>query len=150
MLKQLSHVSYMEEAPDFPPQRRTAAMQAGLNFETAVVKKLNHLYPKVVAGPWLRYTATNKASFCQPDALLHLNDKHIVIVEVKLSWQKDARLKLTTFYGPLIKWLHPDAALSYVQVYKNWREGCHKRSLTIYELDDIKPGAYRECHFLGL
>lgn len=143
-------VEYLNEEPQFADQRRTAAQQAGINFERRVATKLAHLYKQTVNGPWLKYHCPKKRGICQPDILVWLTPKHLLVVEVKLSWMPQARLKLRTFYGPLLQKLHPEAKLSYVQVYKNWKKGCHKKPLSIYALDEIKEGAYKECQFLGL
>jgi len=150
MLGEPLRVEYLKEEPLFPEQRRTAAQQAGINFEKAAARKLAQLYVKVVSGPWLRYYSPKKWGICQPDVLVWLTPQHLLVIEVKLSWMPQVRQKLLTLYGPLIQKLHPEATLSYLQLYKNWKPKSHKKPLSIYALDDIKEGAYKECQFLGL
>lgn len=150
MLTEPFTVEYMLEEPRFPDQRRTTAQQAGINYEHKVGTKLKALYKKTINGPWLQYKCPSKSSICQPDILIWLTPTHLLIVEVKLSWMPQVRQKLKTFYGPLLQKLHPTITISYLQLYKNWRARAHKKPLSIYALDDIKPGAYKECQFLGL
>lgn len=135
-------------APNFSTQRRTAAQLAGLRFEAHIIQKLTEQFAKVEAGPWLYYRADRCSGICQPDALVWIQPNHICLVEVKLTWQKPARQKLLEFYGPVVQALYPDAKLSYLQVYKNWKSGCHKRVIKLDDLSQIKEGTYKECHHL--
>lgn len=137
-------------APVFPPQVRTAAQRAGISFEKAVQKRLQLLYKKVDVAPWLYYKAANKSGVCQPDALLWLTPQHCCIVEIKLSWMRPARKKLLDFYGPIVQAIYPKAELSYLQIYKSAKPDAHKKSLSIYTLDQIPVGKYKECQWLGL
>lgn len=139
---------YADRIPEFEKRERTSAQQAGLNFEKAVVTRLTSLYEKVEAGPWLYYNAGRGASgICQPDALVWLPDNRLCIVECKLTWVRAAREKLLKFYGPVVQAIHKDAQLSYLQVYKNPKRGCHKKTVSLYELEtELKIGAYKECH----
>ena len=139
---------YADYAPDFPEREHTRAQKAGLTFEKNVIKHLKNLHTRVVPGPWLYYQAGRKSGVCQPDALVWLDEKLLCIVECKLSWVRDARQKLLTFYGPILQAIHPDVELCYLQVYKNARKGCHKRKLTLYELDKLTKGQYKECQAL--
>ena len=141
---------YADYVPDFERGRRTAAQQSGISFEKAAIKKLTSIYGKVEASPWLYYKAPKRSGICQPDALLWLADDHLCIVEIKLSWMRPVRQKLMTFYGPVVQAIHPQAQLSYLQVYKNAKTDAHKKSLSIYKLDEIPIGKYKECQWLGL
>lgn len=140
---------YADYAPTFPAQVRTAAQRAGLRYEASVVKRLRTIVEKVEAGPWLVYRAANKAGICQPDALAWLSDKFVVVVEVKLTHQQNARPKLVDFYGPLVQKVHPAAEVAYLQVFKNTKPAAHKRLVPFYEIPEhMKPGKYRECQIL--
>lgn len=150
MLSEPLTASYLPYVPDFPEQRRSAAQQAGINYEKQVIKKFTKLYAKIEVGPWLLYSSPKRHGICQPDALIWLSPTHLLVVEIKLSRLTEARRKLTTFYGPILQKIYPAVKLSYLQVYKNWRKGAHKKPLSIYSLDDIKQGVYKECQFLGL
>ena len=141
---------YADYAPDFGEQKRTAAQQAGISFEKAVCKKLAAIYGKVEAGPWLYYKSPKRSGVCQPDALLWLTDDHICIVEIKLSWMRPARAKLLDFYGPVVQAIYNDAKISYLQVYKNAKSDSHKRPLSLYKLDAMPEGKYKECQWLGI
>ena len=141
---------YATYIPDFPKVERTAAQLRGLAFEAAVKKRLKILHRKTEPGPWLYYSAPSKSGVCQPDVLVWLSDDHILIVEAKLSWRRTARKKLMEFYLPIVQVLYPKASLSCLQIYKNGHKSAHKKPISIYDLATIKPGKYRECHWLGL
>ncbi len=137
----------LDEAPVFPGEDApTAAQLAGLRYERRVVGALEKLYRQVVPGPWIGYRSRQKSGICQPDALVWLDSDKLLVVEVKLSWQRTARQKLMTFYGPLVQEIYNPKEMAYVQIYKNWKRGAHKKPLNFYELDaDFKKGKYREC-----
>jgi len=141
---------YADYVPEFQKTKRTAAQQAGLSFEKAVLKKLKAIYGTVEASPWLYYQTPKRSGICQPDALLRLADDHICIVEIKLSWMRPVRQKLMQFYGPVVAAIYPDAKLSYLQIYKNVKPSSHKKSLSIYGLDAMPLGKYKECQWLGI
>ena len=141
---------YADYVPEFERGQRTTAQQSGISFEKAVLKKLTSIYGKVEPSPWLYYKTPKRSGICQPDALLWLNDTHLCVVEIKLSWMRPVRQKLMTFYGPVVQAIHPTATLSYLQVYKNAKSDSHKKSLSIYKLDEIPMGKYKECQWLGL
>ncbi len=141
---------YADYAPEFAEQKRTAAQQAGISFEKVVQKKLAALHGKVEPAPWLYYKTPKRSGVCQPDALLWLADDHICIVEIKLSWMRPARQKLVAFYGPVVGAIYKEARLSFLQIYKNAKPASHKRALSIYKLDEVPPGKYKECQWLGI
>lgn len=141
---------YATSVPDFGEQKRTAAQQAGINFERAAAKRIKLLHKKVEHGPWLYYSTPRRSGICQPDLLVWLADDHILIVEAKLSWMRAARPKLLDFYGPIVASIYPNATLSFLQIYKNAKNGCHKKPVSIYELSTLKPGKYKECQWLGI
>ncbi len=139
----------LDEPPIFPGAPAPTAVQlAGLRYEARVVKLLQALHPRVEAGPWIGYKSRGQSGICQPDAVVWLDDRRVYVVEVKLSWQRHVRSKLKGLYGPLVRQIWgPDIDLSYLQVYKNWRRGCHKKPLNLYELEStFKTGKYKECH----
>ena len=141
---------YADYVPEFERGPRTSAQQSGISFEKAVTKKLTSIYGKVEASPWLYYKTLKRSGICQPDVLLWLTDTHLCIVEIKLSWMRPVRQKLMAFYGPVVQAIYPNATLSYLQVYKNAKPDSHKKSLSIYKLDEIPTGKYKECQWLGL
>lgn len=147
--------SLCQTPPTFAPEKRTSAQLAGLRYEARVLSTVSKLYnqdgTKVVEKPWVVYRTTGRSGLCQPDFLIETADgstgrPHVIVVEVKLSWIASARSKLVNFYGPIIQALYPNATLSYVQVYKNWRGRPHKRKLSIFNLLDVPKGKYKECH----
>lgn len=140
---------YADYAPEFPVQVRTAAQRAGLRYEASVMKRLKSLFKDVRVGPWILYKAANKSGICQPDALVWLSSKLVLVVEVKLTHQRKAREKLVDFYGPLVQKLHPGAEVAYLQVFKNSKPATHKRLVPFYEIEKhTKAGKYRECQIL--
>jgi hypothetical protein len=136
-------------APVFPAQVRTAAMRAGLRYERAILRKLQLLYPGTKPSPWIVYKSPGKSGVCQPDALVLLPDGRLILVEIKLSRMAPVRQKLMKFYGPLVQLLYPKASLCYLQIYKNARRNAHKRPVSFFDLETLKPGVYRECQFLA-
>jgi len=46
--------------------------------------------------------------------------------------------------------IHKDATLSYLQIYKNAKTASHKKALSIYGLDAMPQGKYKECQWLGI
>lgn len=148
MRSRVLEARYATYAPDFPEQVRTHAQKSGIAYEAAVIKRLRMLHPTMTAHPWLYYKIVGKSGICQPDALVWLDQNHLLIVEVKLSWVRGVRSKLLDFYGPIVQHIHPNVDLSYLQVYKNTKPGAHKRRLSLYELDTITKGAYKECQHL--
>jgi hypothetical protein len=139
---------YAEFVPVFADQKRTAAQKAGLRYEAAVLKRLDLLYEKVEKGPWIYYSTGGRGHICQPDGLVWLRPDLICVVEVKLTWVKGAREKLLKFYGPIVGALHPRVDLCFLQAYKNPKKGCHKRTVSLYELETMQPGSYKESHAL--
>lgn len=121
---------------------------AGLKYERDVLRQLGMLYKCVKPSPWLVYSARNTSGICQPDALWFITPKHICIVEIKLSWVRNARDKLLNFYGPVVEASHKGCKVSYLQIYKNTKPNSHKRKLSFFELETIKPGVYKECHYI--
>ena len=149
MLGRLAEARYATYAPVFPEQKRTNAQRAGLAYEANVIKRLKSLHPQIEAQPWLYYRPVAQGgAICQPDVLVWLPDNRLLIVEIKLSWVRSARSKLLDFYGPIVQQIHPTKDLCYLQVYKNTKKGAHKRTLSLYELETIANGAYRDCHHL--
>lgn len=141
-------VRYADYVPVFPDRTLSAAQKAGLKFERNVVRRLDLLHERVQKGPWFYYQSPAASGICQPDALVWLAPTHILVVEVKLTWVRAAREKLLKFYGPIVQAAHPRAELSYLQVYRNYKKGCHKRTVSLYELESIPCGAYKECHIV--
>lgn len=146
----LLSATYADKAPEFPEQKRSAAQLAGLAFERAVMRRLKALHPKLIPGPWILYKFAKKSGICQPDALLWLSDTHCCIIECKLTWKSTARRKMTELYGELVKKLHPEATVSYLQIYKNSRKSAQKKPISIYNLDSLPAGKYKECQWLGV
>jgi hypothetical protein len=142
---------WAKEPPEFPNALPpTAAMQAGINYEKAVLKKLEKIYRNVKASPWILYKSITRNGICQPDGLIFLAADHVVLVEIKLSHVRAAREKLMHFYRPLIEYLYPGTTVTCLQIYKNSRRGAHKKPHSIYSLDaSLKKGTYNECCFPG-
>lgn len=145
MLTGLVSAKYADYVPEFQECERTSAQKAGLKFEKDVIQRLQSLYTRVEPHPWLYYKTYKTSGVCQPDALIWLDENLLCIMECKLSWMRMARSKLLNFYGPIVQSIYPNTELCYLQIYKNWRKGCHKRTLSLYELDKLKAGQYKEC-----
>lgn len=146
----LLSAAFADFAPQFGEQKTSAAQAAGLRYQARVVARLQEVYPTVRAGPWLLYKFAKKKGICQPDALVWTGDQKICVVEIKLSWHRSARPKLLSLYGPIVAHLYPGCDISWVQLYKNWKRGAHKQTLSIDELSEVKPQTYREVQWIGL
>ena len=123
-------------------------MLAGIRYEKAVLARLKGLHERTTDHPWIVYKAAGGSGICQPDGLVWLTNNHLLVVEVKLSWVRAAREKLIHFYGPLVQLIHPEVTLSYLQIYKNGKRGSHKKPVSIFALDTIQKGKYKECQTL--
>lgn len=148
MLGPLLVAKYADYAPAFPEQERTRAQLAGLRYEAKILDLLETLYPKLEKSPWLYYRTAKTSGVCQPDGLLWITPSLLCVVEIKLTWQPAVRSKLLTFYGTIMQAIYPSASLCYLQVFKNTKPKAHKRKLSIYKLDELKPGKYSECQHL--
>jgi hypothetical protein len=144
----LLEACYALRAPTFEPQNRTAAQEAGIRYERAIIKRLKSLHERVDAGPWLYYRTATISNVCQPDALIWLTPSHCLIVEVKLTWKPNARLKLQQFYGPILRHIHPGATFSFLQIYKNGHKRAHKKPISLYDLESFPKTKYKEAHVL--
>ncbi len=114
------------------------------------MKRLKLLGHEVKPGPWLVYKFAKKSGICQPDGLLWLSPTHCCILECKLTWKSTVRRKAVELYGPIVQALHPEAQISYLQVYKNSRKSAQKKPVSIYNLASLVPGKYKECQWLGV
>lgn len=63
---------------------------------------------------------------------------------------RPVRQKLMQFYGPVVGAIYKDVKLSYLQIYKNAKPASHKKALSIYKLDELVAGKYKECQWLGI
>lgn len=96
----------------------------GLSYEKKVfehIRRLSGSDSDVLHGRWIYYIDRNGPAYCQPDVLVipHSPDDPILVIEVKLSYKKEAQRKLRTLYGPLVEHLHPGRSVIRAQICSN-------------------------------
>lgn len=79
--------------------------QLGVNYEKKVHQRLEELYELCyIAGTWFAYHWRGRIRYCQPDALLLLPDRKVLlIVEAKYSHTVDAYWQLEHLYLPVLR-----------------------------------------------
>jgi hypothetical protein len=84
------------------PRGNLPALQ-GLRYENRLFKALARWNMKAEHNPWFMYEARGyQPQFCCPDILLY-HDLFLVVIEVKLTYRKEAEEKLRDLYVPVVK-----------------------------------------------
>jgi hypothetical protein len=99
-------------------------------------------------GRWIYYIDSGGPSYCQPDIVCIPCDSSspILLIEVKLSYKKEARRKLRSLYAPLIQYLHPDHDIVRIQVCQNIRLTDEKDIHRMDQLMEARP-SYKCIHW---
>lgn len=102
----LLRASRVEQGP-FKIKASNASAKRGLQYEQRVFTALKAFvsedkFFKIEHNPWFSFTDANGHNYCAPDILLHYKHSTVVIVEVKLTWVKEAKPKLDQLYVPVI------------------------------------------------
>lgn len=102
----LLRASRVEQGP-FKIKASNASAKRGLQYEQRVFTALKAFvsedkFFKIEHNPWFSFTDANGHNYCAPDILLHYKHSTVVIVEVKLTWVKEAEPKLEQLYCPVI------------------------------------------------
>jgi hypothetical protein len=86
-----------------PRVRGTGAQRAGIRYERKALKWLGKEIPGLQGSPWFRFhDEGGNTRFCQPDALF-VDDKRLVIFEVKVRLGEAAWWQLEHLYRPVIE-----------------------------------------------
>lgn len=108
--------------PSFIPQTRYRGSRAkGIAFEKKIVKTLRKDYPDLLSGQWIYFEDVRGPGVAQPDILIPSKDS-LHLVECKLSYRKDAEVKIRGVYGTLLEFIHPGVRLHFTQCFHNWRD----------------------------
>lgn len=127
-------VTWAQFAPDEPDyiktnkKRVTGARAAGLRYEAKAKIMLQRTIPEadsnnsnqLLVGPWLMFKAGNdKIRYCQPDALLiDLENKRVVIYEIKLQHTSQAWWQVRKLYQPVLERIYTNYSFVCVEVVK--------------------------------
>ncbi len=81
-------------------------MAQGKAYERRVGKELEALFPggcdSFLAGPWFYFLDETGIHYCQPDFIILLA-RRLIVIECKLSYVADAKEKLETLYAPVVE-----------------------------------------------
>ena len=139
------------EAPTFSEGTKTAAQKKGLEYERRVQRMLRHCYSDygvVRAGPWIRFRDNGGPGLCQPDLVIVPNDpdRPVIVVEIKLTKVRAAKVKLKLLYGRLVGELEKRKVVT-IQVFKN-KGPKGEKEVDFQEFHSLRAGAHRDCHWL--
>jgi hypothetical protein len=110
MVKQLNNLTHAKQCP-VPcialNKKYTLAQANGIRFEKKVFNSLSRFFNHIEHNPWFEYRNNSEFAYCSPDILIKF-DNILLIIEVKLTWVKEAQEKLDLFYRPIITKANPD------------------------------------------
>lgn len=96
----LTSASLIERPECIPlPSHPRGARAAGLRYERLFAKQ----FPQALHGPWFSYEDKSGFGYCQPDLILSLLPKCLVVFEVKYTLTDDAFFQLRDLYLPVVK-----------------------------------------------
>ena len=118
----LKHVT-LERTGPWPEQTKLKGRAAeGIRYQNKALDELRTLskFGEVLNSPWFCYHDSYGRHWCQPDALVELPDR-VLIVEVKLSLRRleTAIVQLTKLYKPTVERFYGKPAALLV-VFKHW------------------------------
>lgn len=106
----VGRVELANQAPAFAktPRRLQGAKGNGIRYERKAQSYLSNLFgAQYLAGPWFIFEEGDSERWCQPDGLLFLADK-IVLVEIKLAHCALAWWQLEHLYLPVVRHFYGD------------------------------------------
>jgi len=89
-------------SPFGSPRGITASQKAGLAYQRKVGKALGEIFEYCHEGVWFEFQDKNGFGLCQPDVLIE-TDGVVWLVEIKLSWCKEAATQLKELYIPVVE-----------------------------------------------
>lgn len=101
-------------------QRFRGRRRLGVKYEHRVQDLLHDKYGEAhLPSPWITYKllGDNRDHFAQPDALIRLDDR-IIIVEAKYSHTPKAWFQLFEKYEPLVRHLFPAIPTACIEICK--------------------------------
>lgn len=90
----------MEKAPHRPPRGLRGAKAKGVAFEKSLLAALGE---KARGGVWLEFQDQNGRGYCQPDILLKLAPRTVLILEAKYTWTLEGHQQLENLYRPVVR-----------------------------------------------
>lgn len=87
------------EAPHRPPRGLRGAKAKGVAFEKQLLRALP---TSARGGVWIEYCDRNGRGYCQPDILLKVADREILILEAKYTWRLEGHVQLENLYRPVV------------------------------------------------
>lgn len=81
------------------PSQVRGAKAAGLRYERLFAKQ----FPQSLHGQWFEYEDRDGHGYCQPDLIVSLLPKCIIVFEVKYTLTPEAYLQLTQLYLPVVQ-----------------------------------------------
>jgi hypothetical protein len=127
-----------------PPRLRGAKAQ-GIQYQNRVTRLLEEDCEQdrygpdwvVLPGPWFSYLDDETLRHAQPDVMLvNFTQGRIVVVEVKLTYCKEAWWQLNSLYAPLVRAVFPE---------KLWDLGLLAIANTVPVVQTPTPGRYVRC-----
>src|SRR5215469_10687813 len=89
-------------SPFGSPRGITPSQKAGLAYQRKVGKALGEIFEYCHDGLWFEFQDKNGFGLCQPDFLIE-TEGTVWIVEVKLSWCREAATQLEDLYIPVVE-----------------------------------------------
>lgn len=87
-----------DEGPRFGRSRARGRKAAGIKYEKSLASAL----PVALHGQWIRFGDRNGLGFAQPDFLLELGDR-MVVLETKYTWVAEGHSQIELLYRPLVE-----------------------------------------------
>lgn len=94
------------ESPDLRSAKPTGARKLGVDYERACHEENQRRWgDEYIRSPWFAYTlrGSQQVRYCQPDSLLLLPERRVLLFEYKLHHCQDAFLQMHTLYIPVLE-----------------------------------------------
>lgn len=75
----MEEVRWRKESPHPPSRPRCPRKRAGIRYEKRLGRALRKHYPSLICGPWIAYRERGIAKAAQPDFVLPLADRTVVL-----------------------------------------------------------------------
>lgn len=144
-INRLKWAKALSERPSCIPLGRPRGVKGlGLRYERSLARAL----PAALPGQWFEFEDSAGRGFCQTDLLLPYNGK-IGVLEVKLSYTREAEDELRGLYVPVVRKALGREVFGLV-VCKNLRPGAPGvRGELVQALEEAAGGLLVTWHWLG-
>ena len=98
-------VKWISEPPFQPVTAWTARQKAGIKYEKRIQERLlDHYGPdKFFPSQWFSFSCGDRVQYAQPDGLLLLEERKLLVLEIKYSHTPGAYWQLLNCYLPVLK-----------------------------------------------